>query len=93
MSKAQAFEVLIKSDAGDVAQANVVGAKKREKKRMVLEQIVSFEFSGQMGFALRGHRDSGILLMPQSKSSEIDYMLGKFRATLRFMAACNDKVI
>ena len=48
---------------------------------------------GANGLALRGHRDSGTLLMPQLNSQEIDYTQGNFRATLQFMASCNDKVI
>ena len=95
LSKANAFVALVQSNAGDVEQqANIGAAKKREKNRRALERIVSsIEFLGRLGLALRGHRDSGDLLMPQSNSSEIDYTQGNFRATLQFMASCNDKVI
>ena len=95
MSKANAFVDLVRRNAGDVEmQANIGAAKKREKNRRALERIISaIEFLGRMGLALRGHRDSGTLLMPQLNSQEIDYTQGNFRATLQFMASCNDKVI
>ena len=95
LSRSNAFVALVKSNAGDVEQqANVGAAKQREKNRMVLKRIIfSIKFLGRLGLPLRGHRDSGTLLMPQPGSSDIDYTQGNFRAMLQFMAACNDQTI
>ncbi|KAJ8017780.1 hypothetical protein HOLleu_44585 [Holothuria leucospilota] len=81
--------------AGDVTQQlNTTAAKQREKNRQALHRIIlALEFLGRLGLPLRGHRDSGTLLLPPTGTSVIDYTQGNLRATLRLMTACDDKVL
>lgn len=51
------------------------------------------EFLGRLGLPLRGHRDSGNLLLLPAGSTDIEYGQGNFRAVLQLMSACDDKVL
>lgn len=94
VARADAFRGIVTGKAGDVSRKLNTSAKQRVKNRAALERIILvMEFFGRLGLPLRGHLDSGNLLLLPAGSTDIDYEQGNFRAVLQLMSACDDKVL
>ena len=73
---------------------NQEAARQRINNRSCLKQILqAIKFHGRLGLALRGHRDSGELLIEESFLENLNHDQRNFRALLQLMINSGDKTL
>ena len=88
------FLKTIESGSDISSLLNQEAARQRINNRNCLKRILqAIEFHGRLGLALRGHRDSGELLIEESLLGNLNYEQGNFRAFLQLMINSGDKTL